>query len=203
MDLIYLGLLRYGRPAPDYSRTDATNVVLRFLNTVANLTFLRLILEEEKRLSRPMPLDDLIALSELHHAKRLTVSSLATAVQKNESAARTILEHLVEAGLVDGHGSSRQRDFTLGSAIYRKMGKAGDYVRQAGYDPIQQEQMVLQYALKYGRITRQQASELCHLHLDKASKLLRHLAERKRLVLHGQKRGAYYTPFETNECAGA
>jgi ATP-dependent DNA helicase RecG len=34
------------------------------------------------------------------------------------------------------------------------MGQPADYVRQAGFDAIQQEQMVLQYAQSHGKITR-------------------------------------------------
>ena len=30
VDLIYEGLLRYGRPAPDYARSDPTTVVVQF-----------------------------------------------------------------------------------------------------------------------------------------------------------------------------
>jgi ATP-dependent DNA helicase RecG len=69
-------------------------------------------------------------------------------------------------------------------------------VRQAGYDPIQQEQMVLQYAQKHARITRTEAAELCHIGLDQASRLLRRLVDQRKLVLHGEKRGAYYAPTE-------
>lgn len=193
IDLIYQGLLRYGRPGPDYSRSDAHNVVLRLPQANADLSFLQLILDEEKRLGSPTPVDRLIALSELHRTKRLTVSTLSHALQKEEGAARALLERLVDAGLVEGRGSHRQRDYTLSAAVYRKLGRPGEYVRQAGFDPIQQGQMTLQYAHKYGRITRKEAAELCRLSPDQASRLLRGLVEQKRLTLHGERRSAYYT----------
>lgn len=96
--------------------------------------------------------------------------------------------------MVDGHGSTRQRDYTLSAAVYRKLGRAGDYVRQTGFDSIQQEQMVLQYAQKHARITRKEAAELCHLSLDQASRLLRGLVKQQRLASQKLGRGTYYTP---------
>ena len=49
VDLIYRGLLRYGRARPDYSRSDSSSVVLRMPTSDADLSFLRLIVEEENR----------------------------------------------------------------------------------------------------------------------------------------------------------
>src|SRR5262249_31134931 len=62
VDLIYEGLLRYGRPAPDYSRSDRSSVVVRLSSAEPDIPFLRLILEEEKRAGAPVSLDSLIVL---------------------------------------------------------------------------------------------------------------------------------------------
>src|SRR5690349_405754 len=98
--------------------------------------------EEERRTNAPMPIDSLIALTQLRRLKRLDIVALSHLTQKNEQVTRVLLEHLVEIGLAEGHGSHRQRDYTLSAAVYRRLGKAGDYVRQAGFDAIQQEQMI-------------------------------------------------------------
>jgi len=39
VDTIYQGLLRYGRPAPDYSRSDATTIVVRLSNAAADIPY--------------------------------------------------------------------------------------------------------------------------------------------------------------------
>jgi ATP-dependent DNA helicase RecG len=193
VDLIYEGLLRYGRPAPDYSRSDRTSVVVRLSSAEPDIPFLRLILEEERRTSAPVSLDSLIVLSHLRHDRRLSVAEAATAIQKDESAARTVLERLVESGLVEARGVTKGRVYTLSAKVYRAIGQSAGYVRQAGFDPIQQEQMVLQYVRKHGRITRKDASELCRLSEDQASRLLRRLQSEGKLIMTGKGRGAFYS----------
>ncbi len=74
--------------------------------------------------------------------------------------ARSVLERLVEAGLVEARGVKKGRTYTLSPLVYRELGQSADYVRQAGFEPIQQEQMVLQYVRTHGRITRKEAVEL-------------------------------------------
>ena len=56
VDTIYRGLLKFGRPAPDYSRTDAQNVVLRLPTVPADLEFRRLVVDEERRRMPSCPL---------------------------------------------------------------------------------------------------------------------------------------------------
>jgi ATP-dependent DNA helicase RecG len=43
---------------------------------------------------------------------------------------------------VAAHGSGRGRTYTLCAKIYRKQGQKAYSIRQAGFDQIQQEQMV-------------------------------------------------------------
>jgi len=54
--------------------------------------------------------------------------------------------------LVEAHGAGRGRTYTLSARVYRKKGQKAGYVRHVGFDPIQQEQMVLQYIDKHGSI---------------------------------------------------
>jgi ATP-dependent DNA helicase RecG len=192
VDLIYQGLLRYGKPAPDYSSSDANNVVLRLPKADADLRFLELILEEERRRGAPIPIASLIALAQLRAAARLDVGTLSHALQRDEAATRALLGRLMEAGLVQAHGPSRDREYSLSAAVYRRLGSAAEYVRQAAFDDIQQEQMILQYVRQHGRITRRDAAELCRLGLDQASRLLRRLVTKGELEPHGAGRAAYY-----------
>lgn len=194
VDLIYEGMLRYGRPAPDYGRSDSTTVVVRLSGADADIEFLRVILQEEERSGQRLPLDSLIVLSRLRSERRLGISDLGASIQKDESAARSTVEKLVERGLLDAHGTGRGRTYTLSAAMYRRSGLSTEYVRQAGFDRIQQEQMVLQYARAHGRITRRDVMDLCRLGEDQASRLLRFLAGSGKLQACGTTgRGAYYT----------
>jgi ATP-dependent DNA helicase RecG len=192
VDLIYEGLLRYGRPAPDYSRSDRTSVIVRLSSAEPDIPFLRMILEEEQRTGAPVPLDSLIVLSQIRQERRLSVAEAASAIQKDEAVARAVLERLVETGLVEAHGVKRGRTYTLSAKVYRTLGQSAGYVRQAGFDPIQQEQMVLQYVGKHGRITRKDVIDLCRISEDQASRLLRRLQAESKLTMVGKGRGAYY-----------
>lgn len=192
IDRIYEGLLRYGRPAPDFSRSDSTSVILRMSNAESDLDFLELVLRQEELTGRAMPLDSLIVLSRLRQERRLTTAELAPSIQKSEQEARAALEKLAEAGLVEAHGGGRGRAYTLSAKVYRKTGQKAAYIRQVGFDPIQQEQMVLSYIMKHGAIKRAEVMELCHLTKDQAYKLLRRLKQSGRIVQVGELKSAVY-----------
>ncbi|MEG4989771.1 hypothetical protein QUB08_29120 [Microcoleus sp. BR0-C5] len=62
VDLIYQGLLRYGRSAPDYRSTNSHSVAVRLPGGEADLGLLRVVIEEENRSHCPLPVDSLIAI---------------------------------------------------------------------------------------------------------------------------------------------
>ncbi|MCC3434409.1 MAG: ATPase [Oscillatoriales cyanobacterium] len=195
VDLIYQGLLRYGRSAPDYRSTNSHSVAVRLPGGEADLGLLRVVIEEENRRQSPLPVDSLIAIGQLRQERRLDTATLARAIQRDEAIARSVLERLVEAGLVEARGVKKGRTYTLSPLVYRELGQSADYVRQAGFEPIQQEQMVLQYVRTHGRITRKEAVELCRISEDQASRLLRKLTDANQLKLEGQGRASYYVVF--------
>ncbi len=192
VDLIYQGLLRYGRPEPDYSRSDTTTVIVRLSSAKADIPFLRLILEEERRTQAPVSLDSLIVLARLRKERRLDAAALASAIQKDESASRAVLERLVEAGLIEAHGVKKGRTYTLSPRVYRELGQSVDYIRQAGFDTIQQEQMVMKYVAKHGKIRRKDVIDLCKISPYQASRLLHRLTENGKLQKIGQHKETFY-----------
>lgn len=192
IDRIYEGMLRYGRPAPDYGMSDATSVVVVLPKADADTGFLEMILRHEEQTGTAMPIDSLIILSRLRQERRLTIGDLTADTQKSEQATRTALERLVEAGLVEAHGTGRGRTYTLSAKVYRHTGQKAAYIRQAGFDPIQQEQMVLAYIDKHGSIKRAEVAELCRIGNDQAYRLLRRLKNRDLIVQEGQAKGASY-----------
>jgi ATP-dependent DNA helicase RecG len=98
----------------------------------------------------------------------------------------------VEAGLVEAHGAGRGRTYTLSVKVYRHTGQKAAYVRQAGFDPIQQEQMVLSYIDKHGSIKRAEAADLCRIGLFQATRLLRKMTEAGLIQPRGQGKGTFY-----------
>jgi len=191
IDTIFFEQLRNGRPAPSYERSTETDVVLVLPGGQANLNFVGLIAELSQQ-GRPLKLDDLLVLNRLFLDRRLTIAEVTQTIQKGEVEARGVLERLVEMGLVEGRGEGRGRAYHLSAATYRRLGEKAAYVRTRGFEPLQQEQMILQYVESHGRITRREVAELCRLSPDQAKHLLKRLVRTTRLIKHGKFKGAWY-----------
>ena len=192
VDLIYRGLLAYGRPAPSYARSTADTVVLEMSCAEADLDFVELVLTEENRRGARLPIDTLLVLDLLRRERRVDAPNVARMIQKDVAAARAVLESLVEAGLVTAHGVKKGRTYTLSPRVYRRMGRPGGFVRQAGFEPIQQEEMVKRYVREHGVIRRQDVMNLCRLSGPQASRLLKKLVGRRVLKKIGERRWARY-----------
>lgn len=72
------------------------------------------------------------------------------------------------------------------------MGKTAGYIRQAGFDPIQHEQMVVNFLKKRNRIKRQEVAELCQIGPYQATRLLDKLVKNDKLQRIGRHRSTYY-----------
>ncbi len=193
IDTIFFEQLRNGRPAPSYDRTTETDVVLVLFGGEVNLDFVRLIVEENQR-GFPLRLEALLVLNELWRRRHITTPDAARLIQRSETDARAVLERLVEVGLVESRGERKGRSYHLSAATYRRLGKEAAYVRQRGFDSLQQEQMVLQYVEEHGRITRWEAAELCRITGPQAYRLLDHLVQQGLLARRGKRgRGVTYT----------
>ncbi len=191
IDIIYTEQLRNGRPAPSYERSTETDVVLVLPGGEANLDFVRLVVEEGQA-GRPLGLDELLLLNHLWQERRITASEAAHLIQKNEPDARAVLERLVEHGLIEARGERKGRSYHLSAAVYRRLGLQSAYVRRRGFEPLQQEQMVLQYVRAHGRITRREVAELCQISDRQATYLLQKMVQRGQLQRQGRGRGVFY-----------
>jgi ATP-dependent DNA helicase RecG len=191
IDTIFYEQLRNGRPAPSYERSDSAGVVVVIPGGEANLDFVRLLVTESQG-GRVLGLDELLVLNTLWQERSLATEDAARLTQKPEAETRATLHRLVEAGLIEERGQKKGRTWHLSAAAYRALGDKAAYVRQRGFEPLQQEQMVLQYVEKHGRITRKEAAELCRLASHQARDLLTRLVGRGDLEMRGAKKGAFY-----------
>ncbi|MBS6045948.1 MAG: putative DNA binding domain-containing protein [Neisseria sp.] len=192
VDKIYRGLLRFGRPVPDYSRSNDQQVVVGMPTSAADKAFLKLIVSQEKD-GQEMPVNSLIALAALYEHKRMDSESLAEKIQRDHQTAHAVLERLVEAGLVEAHGNTRNRSYTLSALVYRAEGQAVAYTRQAGFNELQQEQMVLAHISYHGSIRRSEVMALCRLADKQATRLLKKLESEGKIQANGQRRWTFYT----------
>ena len=202
VDTIYRGMLKFGRPAPDYGRTDAGNVVLQLPTVPADVVFRRMVVDAEHQRSAELPIDSLIALAALRDFKRLTAEGLAQHIQRDSARAKRTLEALTEAGLVEAHGHTRGRSYTLSAPVYSAVGDKAGYTRQVGFGPIQHEQMVLSYIRQHGQIRRAEVMGLCRLSEGQAKALLRRLVVGAQIELRGAARASVYVALPAAGQAG-
>jgi ATP-dependent DNA helicase RecG len=192
IDTIFYEQLRNGRPAPSYERSDSASVVVVIPGGAANLDFVRLLVTESQG-GRVLGLDELLVLNTLWQERSLTTEDAARLTQKPEAETRATLHRLVEAGLIEERGQKKGRTWHLSAAAYRALGDKAAYVRQRGFEPLQQQQMVLQYVEKHGRITRKEAADLCRISGPQAYRLLDRLAQQGLLAREGERgRGVGY-----------
>lgn len=191
IDTIYEGQLRYGRPSPDYARSSGGSVQVVLPGGPANLRLARFIIERDLP-NRPVTVEEMLIVNAVDRERRLSVTRAAELVQKGEAAARAVLERLVEAGVLEARGERSNRVYRFTAATYRAIGPASAYTRASGFEPLQQEQMVLAHLRAHRRITRSDVSELCQLTSEGAKSLLRRLLRRAQIVPGGSGRKMFY-----------
>ena len=197
VDSIFFGQLRYGRLAPRYSLTDHSVSVLLPGGT-ANLELVRWVAAQGRR-GYNLELPDLLLIRACAEQRELTSEEAAKVLQLDVERARTILARLVDAGFLEAKGNRRGRVYHLSAELYRMLGQSSEYVRTRGFEPLQQEQMVLQYAQKHGQITRNEAAELCRITPRQAKRLLSRMVDRyPAFSLEGERRTARYVWKEPN-----
>lgn len=199
VDKIFREQLRYGRPAPDYSRTDAHGVRVILHGGEASLQFAAFVFEQDKQ-GHPLTLDDLLVLNTLFFERQIDSEIAAKLVQKDSANARATLERLHERGLIERRGNKRATSYHLSAVLYQRFHMKAEYIRAKGFEPIQHEQMVLDYVRKHGQITRSEAAGLCQLGSYQASRLLRRISEKnKEFQMLGRKKSAHYIWKSTNK----
>lgn len=192
VDLIYRGLLRYGRHVPDFSQSDSHSVLLSLSLAAADEAFLKVILEEEARGHKELPVDSLIILAALREQRRASSEQLAAWVQKDVSRVVASIETLVELGMLQAHGAGRGRNYTLSPALYHLLGQDAEYIQQAGFGSLQQEQLVRGFIARNGLITRKDVMRLCRLTSDQAYKLLKRLVDENYIEKQGDRKASRY-----------
>ena len=192
IDKIYTVMLRSGHAIPDFSSSSNTTVVLRLNSAELDESYIKMIISEEDRLQSTLPVDALIVLSVLKTERRATVAHLSSKIQKPQSDTRSIVEWLIELGMIEGVGNGSARRYMLSSKVYSISNNTAGYIRQRGWDTLQEREMIISHFDKYSEITREGVAELCRCTANHASWLLRQLVEEGILVLHGKGRGAHY-----------
>ena len=190
VDRIFEGLLKYGRPAPDYSESNSAGVTVRMLETKADTLFIRMLMNREDR-GIDMPIDSLLTLSALRDGE-LTVQELADILKKSESTTRGVIGVLLREGMVEQHVKGKVHVYFLGKAYHQEVGEEVAYTKMVGLSHIRKVNMIQEHLDQHHKISCGQIMELCEVERAEAKKLLREVRAKTKLKLVGHGRGAYY-----------
>ena len=191
----YRNQLALGRPRPDYSRSTQAWVEAR-LPAGPTDNELAVFVAASARNGRPLDLQTLQVLHEVRAESRVTSARAGELLHVGTDDARSVLNSLVERGLLEPRGEGRGRTYHLAAALYREIGESAAYVRARGFDTIQQEQMILTYVTQHGSIGRAETVELCRVAPDQASRRLRGMVRDGTLTMTGNRRTARYSSAE-------
>lgn len=188
---MFESLLATGRRGPDYRGTSNELVHVTIPLADGDLELAEWFAREEQS-GRRLDLFGLQVLFELKDVGPLDLSQISAVTHQNDYQTRSLLARLVESGYVETRGSSRTPEYHLASTVYRAMGSSSAYVRVHGFEPEQNQQMIMSYVKAHGRITRREAADLCQTDPRDASRLLRRLASEGKLRIVGERRLAHY-----------
>ena len=193
IDRIFEGSIIFGRPLPDYSESTSTYVKLFIQRAEPDLAFTKMISNEENRLGRSLPINSLLILSALQSQRRLTIAEITEITNIGEIRAKSVVEKLVEAGLVDASGNNKARYYILSSKVYKEQDNIVGYVRQTGIDAVKYEAWIMELIQRQGgKITRENVVELLNVTPSQAYRLLKKMSDKGRIKLVGNGRSAYY-----------
>lgn len=192
IDRIYEGSLLYGRVLPDYSESTANMVKLFIPKGPTDKEFIRMISMEQQRAGRSLPVYSLLVMNQLKDASRLKLQDISDELKIPESRARTTVESLVNAGIVEAGGIGRGRYYMLSSKYYQRAGNTAAYIRQRDIDPIRHEELVLELLKQGGEIRRTDVIALLHVTPPQAYRILKKLADAGKIRLVGKGAGAKY-----------
>lgn len=187
VDKIFAGQVRYGRPAPDYSRSDATGVRVVVPGGEPSLEFAGFIFEQE-RSGQSLSLDEMLVLNDVFRQRRASTDEVAALIQKPPGEARRVLEHLTERGWLEAKGEKKGRVYHFAPAVYERLGQPEAYVRSKGISAARHEAMIEEFARAHGKVVRQNVVELCDLNGPQATRLLKKMVKSGKLVRQGPPR---------------
>ena len=192
IDRIFEGSIVYGRPLPDYTDSTERYVKLFIQRAEPDLAFSKMILNEENRNGRKLPINALLILSTLQKERRASLQELSDAIHISEARTKANVEKLIESGLVEASGNGKSRIYILSAKVYRAQDNSVGYVRQTGIDILKYEELILKLAKQQGYVTRDNVRELLNISNSQAYRVLKKLADKKKLVLIGTGRNARY-----------
>lgn len=170
--------------------SDASLFIAR---SAPDISFMQQLMEEQKRIGHPLPINVLLVLSLLRQERKLTAEEIEKETPLSGRRLKALIGNLVEQGLIEEIGKGKGRAYILSRRFCQKTRKTADYVRQKGIEEIRFAEMLLKLAETQEYITRADAAELLHISGSAAYQYIRKLKKEGKLI---QIHNGRYTKYK-------
>lgn len=200
IDRIFEGSIVYGRPLPDYSESTSQHVRLYLSRAKADIAFAKLLTEDKEKYKKGLSIYALMILSCLREYRRINMDKIIELTKLPTGKLAAALEQLVERGLVEAMGHSRNRSFMLCKRYYNENHSSIQYVRQSGIDDIRHKELIIKLAkTQAGCFTKRDVVELLGVSDSIAYTLIKQLKAQGDIEIYQSGRYAKYCLRRTNK----
>lgn len=193
IDRIFEGSIVYGRPWPDYSESTSTVVKVFIQRAKPDIPFIKMIYEAGNRNGKSLSINSLMILSLIKFEHKVDLHRIMEKINLSDSRAKAAIYKLVEEGLIEETGRTKNKNYILSRNIYKENDNVIGYVRQTGIDLIRNEEMILKLADETPKgISREDVVQLLNITSDKAYRVLKKMVDENKLQRVGNNRGTKY-----------
>lgn len=133
MNLMFEESIRQGKLRPEFTGTDAYQVVLTLHGQVRDPRFVRFFEDVNRQLQASFDVHDFLLIDLIHREEAVP------------DLLRTRLRRLIELGVVESIGRGRGTRYLLARRFYSTTGQAGAYTRRKGLDREQNKAILLKH----------------------------------------------------------
>jgi ATP-dependent DNA helicase RecG len=139
-------------------------------------------------------LGELIILHHLRRNDKISAKEASDILQRTQKEASETLS-LMEGIFLERIGSGKGTYYQLTHATLSSIGEKEKYTRIKGLSEDQKLQLLKNYVETNGRITNEEARNVCGVTRYQAVRLIQKLVQEGTIIQKGQGRGAYYEKY--------
>ncbi|KCZ70589.1 putative transcriptional regulator with HTH domain [Candidatus Methanoperedens nitroreducens] len=189
VDRMYRRLLSYGKLPPEYPElAGAVQVIIRngaFDEAIAKFV------GRKAREGHGWRLEELIVLHHLRRNDKISTSEASEILQRTQRETSELLSSM-EGIFIERIGTGRGTYYQLTNEILSSIGEKEKYTRIKGLSEEQKLQLLKNYLENNGKITNEEARNICGVNRNQSLRLIRKLVHKGFLRKIGKGRGAYY-----------
>ena len=193
MNLMFEESIRQGKLRPEFTGTDAYQVVLTLHGQVRDPRFVRFFEDVNRQLQASFDVHDFLLIDLIHREEPVP------------DPLRARLRRLIELGVVEAIGRGRGTRYLLARRFYSTTGQAGVYTRRKGLDREQNKAILLKHIRSrspQGCAMAELQQVLPALNRQMIKGLLHELRAEGVIRLEGSRRGARWSAAQSGDDLG-